>query len=79
MHTVLQGSTTLVLALVDPSASVLHTANFGDSGYMLLRKEGGKVKMLFRSKEMQKSFNYPYQIGYRTNGDDPSLSEINQH
>lgn len=28
---------------------------------------------------MQKEFNHPYQIGYRRNGDDPSLSEVNKH
>ncbi len=37
------------------------------------------MKTLFRSKEMQKSFNFPYQIGFRKNGDDPSLSEIQSH
>ena len=26
--------------------------------------------MIFRSKEMQKSFNFPYQCGYGQNGDD---------
>ena len=72
--TQVQGSSTLVLALLDPKENVLHTANFGDSGYILLRREGDEIKTVFRSKEMQKSFNFPYQLGYKRNGDDPSVS-----
>jgi serine/threonine protein phosphatase PrpC len=34
------GSCTCVLATLDEKAPVLFTANLGDSGYLLLRKEG---------------------------------------
>ena len=34
------GSSTCVLATLDEIMPLLYTANLGDSGYMLLRKEG---------------------------------------
>ena len=34
------GSCTCVLSVLDEEQPVLYTANLGDSGYMLLRKEG---------------------------------------
>jgi serine/threonine protein phosphatase PrpC len=34
------GSCTCVLATLDEKAPILYTANLGDSGYLLLRKEG---------------------------------------
>ena len=34
------GSSTCVMALLDEKKPVLYTANLGDSGYMLLRKQG---------------------------------------
>ncbi len=34
------GSCTCVLTTLDDSAPLLYTANLGDSGYMLLRKQG---------------------------------------
>lgn len=45
------GSCTCVLATLDEIADLLYTANLGDSGYMLLRKEGLDLVQLFRSKE----------------------------
>ena len=34
------GSSTCVLATLDEKAPLLYTANVGDSGYLLLRKQG---------------------------------------
>jgi hypothetical protein len=50
------------------SEDTLSTLNIGDSGYTLLhpvQKESGDVdlKLVFRSEEGQKSFNFPDQIG----------------
>lgn len=45
------GSCTCVLATLDEKAPIIYTANLGDSGYMLLRKEGIDLVQLFRSKE----------------------------
>jgi protein phosphatase PTC7 len=54
------GSSTCVICTLDKVAPVIYTANLGDSGYMLLRKSGQDLDMLFRSKEQQHSFNFPY-------------------
>jgi hypothetical protein len=45
------GSSTCILATLDEKAPLLYTANIGDSGYLLLRKEGLDLVSLFRSKE----------------------------
>ena len=45
------GSSTCVLATIDDKAPILYTANIGDSGYLLLRKQGLDLISLFKSKE----------------------------
>jgi serine/threonine protein phosphatase PrpC len=45
------GSCTCVLARLDETAPLLYTANLGDSGYLLLRKEGLDLVTIFRSVE----------------------------
>lgn len=67
------GSCTCVMATLDETAPYLYTANLGDSGYLLLRKEGLDLIQLFRTKEQQHSFNFPFQVG--TGGDDPAKAE----
>lgn len=51
----------------------------GDSGYTILRplEEKGKFKQIFRSKEQQYSFNFPYQCG--TGAELPYNAEDNRH
>jgi protein phosphatase PTC7 len=71
------GSCTCVMATLDEKAPYLYTANLGDSGYLLLRKEGLDLVSLFRSKEQQHSFNFPFQVG--TGGDDPAKAETQIH
>ena len=45
------GSSTAVLASLDEVKPYLYTANLGDSGYLLLRKQGLDLITQFRSKE----------------------------
>lgn len=71
------GSCTCVLATLDEKAPLLYTANLGDSGYMLLRKQGLDLIQVFRSKEQQHSFNFPFQVG--TGGDDPAKCDTQIH
>jgi len=52
-----QGSSTCCIVVLD--GYQLKTANLGDSGFMVVR--GSNI--LFRSKEQQHSFNFPYQLG----------------
>jgi len=55
--TEVQGSATCCIVLLD--GFCLRTANLGDSGFMVIR--GSDI--VFRSKEQQHSFNFPYQLG----------------
>lgn len=72
------GTSTLVIVTLDNKQGVLRSANIGDSGYMILRKNAaGKFDLVYRSQEQQHSFNFPFQIG--TNGDKPSNAEMNTH
>ena len=73
------GSSTVVLAKFDTSReNYIKTTNLGDSGYLLLRPElDGTFKTLFRTKEQQYSFNFPYQCG--TGADLPYHAEDQQH
>lgn len=55
------GSTTALLGICIKSTLV--TANLGDSTVIVLRPTGfGKVRVVFRSKEMQHAFNCPFQL-----------------
>ena len=67
------GSATCVICTLDRHAPVMYTANLGDSGYMLLRKSGLDLTQVFRTKEQQHSFNFPFQVG--TGGDDPAKAQ----
>jgi len=53
----IQGSATCCIVLLD--GFCLRTANLGDSGFMVIRG----TDIVFRSKEQQHSFNFPYQLG----------------
>lgn len=55
--TEIQGSSTCCVVLLD--GYCLKTANLGDSGFMVIR--GSEI--VFRTKEQQHSFNFPYQLG----------------
>jgi len=55
--TEIQGSSTCCIVTLE--GYYLKTANLGDSGFMVMR--GNDI--LFRSKEQQHSFNFPYQLG----------------
>jgi len=59
------GSSTVVMAKLDTrNNNQIKTTNLGDSGYVLFRPNAeGNLEKLFRSKEQQFSFNFPYQCG----------------
>lgn len=52
-----QGSSTACILVLD--GIHLNAANLGDSGFMVIRG----LEVVFRTKEQQHSFNFPYQIG----------------
>jgi hypothetical protein len=55
------GSCTITILKIEDKNSI-STANLGDSGYSLMRlnKETNLVEVLYRKKEGQKQFNFPY-------------------
>lgn len=54
----LVGSSTACIVMVDRNRQILHTANLGDSGFMIVR--AGKV--VHRSVDQQHFFNTPFQL-----------------
>ena len=54
------GSSTCVLASLCKYEPKVSTANLGDSGYLLLRKNGMDLLSIFRSKEQTHGFNFPF-------------------
>ncbi|TNV72579.1 hypothetical protein FGO68_gene3233 [Halteria grandinella] len=80
------GSSTCVLAKfggVQDGQVVMETTNLGDSGYMIIRapevgsKNQEPLEVIFRSKEQQYRFNFPYQCG--TDCELPYAAEDKQH
>jgi protein phosphatase PTC7 len=55
--TYVQGSSTCCILALD--GMHLSAANLGDSGFMVIRG----LEIVYRTKEQQHSFNFPYQIG----------------
>lgn len=68
------GSSTCCIAILDPEKPLLYTANLGDSGFYLFRKEGGESVLRYQSVSLQHSFNFPFQLG--TNGDSPAQAHL---
>lgn len=67
------GSSTFCSLRLDSNDSTVKAINLGDSGYLIIRNN----KILFKSKEQQHSFNFPFQVG--TNGDSPMSANIQTH
>jgi protein phosphatase PTC7 len=63
--------------MMDNQGDYLHAANLGDSGYLLLRKNGYDLITVHRTKEQQHGFNFPFQCG--VGGDDPVLANLLVH
>lgn len=76
-----KGSATMVSLLLEEEKPLLRTLNLGDCAYMHLRynKEKGKLKVLFKSAEMQKAFNAPYQAASMSPGDSPYMGQKQEH
>ncbi|KAL3530997.1 hypothetical protein ACH5RR_010319 [Cinchona calisaya] len=68
-NTKADGSSTACIITLHSSNNILHAANVGDSGFVLIR--GGKV--VYKSPVQQHRFNFPYQLGNCT--DDINLAQ----
>lgn len=72
-----RGTSTFIVAALDPVKPLLRVASIGDSGYMILSPMPDGYRKVFRSVEQQHDFNFPYQVG--TNGDDPIMAVNSTH
>jgi protein phosphatase PTC7 len=63
--------------MLDTQQNYLHCANLGDSGYLILRKNGLDLLPVYRSIEQTHGFNFPYQVG--VGGDDPANADLQVH
>jgi protein phosphatase PTC7 len=52
------GSSTACIVALHKEKSILHTANLGDSGFVVIRKN----IIVHRSQEQQHYFNSPFQL-----------------
>ena len=57
-NSLLIGSSTACIIVFNQDTSMLHTANLGDSGFVVIRDN----KIIHRSQEQKHYFNSPYQI-----------------
>ncbi|KAH8417062.1 hypothetical protein KR222_002489, partial [Zaprionus bogoriensis] len=75
------GSSTACLVALNRSDCTLHTANLGDSGFLVLRDN----RVVLKSDEQQHEFNTPFQLSVPPNAhsasvycDDPELATATQ-
>ena len=71
------GSATACVAVLDDSDSEhpkLRSANVGDSGFIIIRNN----EVIFKTKEQQFSFNFPFQLGATTRAkpDDADMYDL---
>lgn len=57
----------------------LFSSYIGDSGYLIFKFIGPKLEIKYESKPQQKRFNFPYQLGWRGNGDTPNSALVLEH
>jgi protein phosphatase PTC7 len=69
------GSSTLVVITLPKDENAIYASYVGDSGYCILRQQGpNNYQLLHESQPQQRRFNYPYQLGWGRNGDNPDVA-----
>jgi len=73
------GTSTLAIVILDQKSGILRTSYIGDSRYIIIRQnhDSGKFEIVYRSKEQQHKFNFPFQIG--AYGDTPTKAKAFSH
>lgn len=69
------GSSTACIVILDRQSHQLHTANLGDSGFLVVR--GGEV--VHRSDEQQHYFNTPFQLSIAPPGAEGAVLSDRYH
>lgn len=74
------GSSTLVVVTLPGNENKIYSSLVGDSGFCILRKrENGDYFIVFQSKSQQRRFNFPMQLGWNLNGDNPMVAANSSH
>lgn len=63
------GSSTACIIALHNDKGILHTANLGDSGFVVIRRNA----IVHRSEEQQHYFNSPFQLAIHPSKQDPRL------
>lgn len=66
---IFSGSSTACIVALHNEKRILHTANLGDSGFVVIRKNA----IVHRSQEQQHYFNSPFQLAIHPTIKDPRL------
>lgn len=71
-----QGSSTLVVMTFPVGGNKVFASYVGDSGYCILRpaSKDRDYSVFFESNAQQRGFNFPYQLGWGKNGDQPAVA-----
>ncbi|KAL6757479.1 hypothetical protein V8C86DRAFT_2623890 [Haematococcus lacustris] len=80
----LQGSSTVCLLAVDTTTGQLHSANLGDSGFLVFGPVDGpeEFELKFRTNQLEHSFGCPYQVGHQATAnkvEDCDLASFHVH
>lgn len=71
------GSSTCLILSIHEISPILYSSYIGDSAFFILRRQAKQFKIIYRSEEHCRSFNFPYQIG--NGGDAPEIALFNEH
>lgn len=78
----LQGSATMCLLLLESATGMLRSANIGDSGFAVLRRDDDEehdTHVVYRSAQQEHDFGRPYQLGHHAHSDtaaDAMLADV---
>ena len=70
----------MVIVTLPTSGSTIYTSLVGDSGFSILRRDSEKkYRLQYQSKSQQYRFNFPFQLGWKQNGDGPRIAANEKH
>lgn len=67
----IKGSATACIVLINTLTGELNSANLGDSGFCVLRREDEAWHMLYKSPQQEHHFGCPYQLGHHETANHP--------
>lgn len=72
------GSSTICLLTINMKQGLLHSANLGDSGFLLLGypRDGNTLEVKYRTTQLEHEFGRPFQLGHHQHADKPANAEL---